>query len=206
MPELMPAGGWAGPSAPRLAAPPVSSRGLVFRSLSKAARLFGRADIPDIFSVMHINARLFWAWLHFASRLMPYGKLPGKLRETIIMRTAWNCRSRYEWGQHLELALKVGLVDADVVRISQGPEACTNALEQALLQACDEVHARQAISDATWAVLSEHYDDKLRIEIVMLIGHYIMVAAFLNSTGIALEAPIEALLQDFNLRADNTPP
>lgn len=58
----------------------------------------------------------------------------------------------------------------------------------------------RCISDATWQELSKHYDEKRLIEIVVLIGHYEMLAGFLNSTGVALEPDIEKVFQDFHRR------
>lgn len=198
MSKLVPPGGWI--SVPtRLAAPPLSERGWLFRMLSRFSRRFGRNDMPDVITVLHMNPRLFWGWLFFASRLMPYGRLPARIRESIILRTAWNCRSRYEWGQHVDIGLTVGLSDADILRVTQGPQACTG-IEQAVLQACDEICAKQHISDATWKTLAAHYNHKLLIELIMLVGHYIMIAAFLNSSGLVLEPAIEARLQVFYAR------
>jgi len=198
--ELQPEGGWAGPAMPRLIAPPPKDRGLTFRSMSLLAKAFGRSEMPDIFSVFHINARLFWAWLYFASKLMPGGRLPAKVREKIILRTAWNCRSRYEWGQHVDIALSVGVSDEEIVGVSRGPEACSDPNEHALMSACDEMKKDQLISDPTWKALSAVYHERLLIEIVILIGHYIMVAGFLNSGGLQLEPSIEAKLAAFHQR------
>jgi 4-carboxymuconolactone decarboxylase len=198
--ELQPEGGWSGIAAPRLLPPPPAQRGLLFRGMSLVARAFGRSEVPDIFSVFHINARLFWAWLFFASRLMPGGRLPPRDREKIILRTAWNCRSRYEWGQHVDIGLRVGLSDAQILAVARGAEACADGDERNLILACDELVRDQCVSDRTWAGLAATRDEKLLIEILILVGHYEMVAGFLNSAGLRLEPPIEARLRAFNQR------
>jgi 4-carboxymuconolactone decarboxylase len=198
--ELIPPGGWRQPPQPRLQAPPPAERGWLFRTLSRFARRMGRADVPDVITVLHLNPRLFWAWLFFASRLMPYGRLPARERELIILRTAWNCRSRYEWGQHVEIGLRAGVTDDEILRVAQGSDAFAGQPSQWLLSACDEICAQQFISDATWEQLAARYDRKRLIEILMLVGHYIMIAAFLNSAGLRLEAPIEDKLQALHAR------
>jgi len=201
--ELEPEGGWIRAETTRLPAPPPSRRGLLFRGVSVASRFFGRAQVPDVFSVFHINSRLFWAWLFFASRLMPGGRLPARDREKIILRTAWNCRSRYEWGQHVDIALRVGVSDEDIVRVSQGPAAFDDPRDRAQMQACDDLFRGQIIAATTWQQLSAHYDEKKLIEIVILIGHYQMLAGFLNSAGIALEAQTETKVEDFHRRIES---
>ncbi len=197
---LQPPQGWLTPAQARLHAPVPAQRGLVFRTISKLSALFGRQQVPDIFTVMHINPSLFWPWLLFASRLMPFGRLSGREREMVILRTAWNCRSRYEWGQHVELALRAGVSDDDIVRLTGEPSAVPELRVQALMQACNELCANNHLSDATWGLLAEHYDEKRLIEIMLLIGHYRMIAGFLNASGLALEPNIEATLQAFYAR------
>lgn len=200
VPELVPEGGWAGADRVRLAPPPPPARGALFRSLSGAARLFGRNDMPDVITVLHANPRLFWPWLLFASRLMPFGKLPAALREKVILRMAWLCRSRYEWGQHVEIALRCGVTDAEIVALSRGPDTVADAPERAVLRACDELCREQCVSPATWTELAGHFREPLLIELLLLAGHYQMLAGFLNSAGLVLEPPIEAALQAFHER------
>jgi alkylhydroperoxidase family enzyme len=196
---LRPAAGWIA-AQQRIATPPPARRGLVFRGLSLAARAFGRAEVPDIFAVFHLNARLFWPWLYFASRLMPGGRLPAREREKLILRTAWLTRSLYEWGQHVDIGLRVGLTDAEILRVAQGPSRCDDPAERLLLQACDELVRERHVADTTWAQLDQGYDDKRLIEIVILVGHYVMVAGFLNSAGLKLEPPVAAKLDAFHQR------
>jgi alkylhydroperoxidase family enzyme len=199
MNELIPAAGWI-ETGTRLQAPPLVERGWLFRIVSLAARRFGRQDVPDVITVLHMNPRLFWAWIFFASRLMPGGRLPARVRELIILRTAWNCRCRYEWGQHVDIALKSRVTDDEIVRVTKEPAAFADPPEQAVLQACDEICRSHSIGDATWAKLSAQYNKKLLIEVMMLVGHYIMIAGFLNSAGLVLEPPIEERLQAFHRR------
>lgn len=197
---LAPAGGWHTARTPRMKPPGPAARSPLFRAMSRLSGVFGRTHVPDVFTLMNRNPRLFWAWLFFASRLMPWGKLPAATREMIILRTAWNCRSRYEWGQHVEIALRTGVTDDDIIAISRGPDAFADNVLRALMRACDEMITDKCISDATWQALSARYSEKLLIEIMILIGHYEMLAGFLNSTGLPLEADAETALQAFYQR------
>lgn len=198
--KLQPEGGWILSSKPHLPVPGVAERGVRFRSLSLVSGLFGRKEIPGVLSTLNINPRLFWPWLYFASKLMPFGRLAASDREKIILRTAWNCRSRYEWGQHLEIAQSAGVSDEEVVKVSMGPIGFADRHEKALIQACDDIVTRKCMSDATWDILAEKFRKDILVEIVILIGHYEMIAGFLNTAGIALEAPIEENLQAFHRR------
>lgn len=197
--ELIPETGWAGAANERIP-PPGDGSGLILSSLSKVAKRFGRSRVPRIFPALHKHPKLFWAWLHFASGLMPRGKLAATMREQCILRTAWLCRNRYEWGQHVAIALSVGIRDEDILAITRGPSAMRAEQDQALMQACDELFSGHQIEDATWTALSVFLDEPRRIELVMLIGHYQMLAGFLNTAGLALDPDMESTLAEFHQR------
>lgn len=177
-----------------------ADQGMIFKAIGKTATLLGRKEVPEVFKLLFVNKRLFWAWLYFASRLMPYGKLPGREREIIILRMAWLCRCRYEWGQHIEIGLRNGLKDIDIVHISKGADSFENEREQSLVLACDEIFNDQNISESTIQKLKNFYSDKMLIEISMLAGHYQMLAGVINTSGLALDASVEEFLREFNKR------
>lgn len=196
--ELSPNKGWIQHSQPRITAPAPKQRGFIFRIASLFSRFLGRADVPDVITVLHINPRLFWPWLLFASRLMPFGKLPATLREKVILRTGWNCRSRYEWGQHVEIALRSGVTAQEIQILALTPEKEPNELDRLALKACDELCFEAVISDDTWLQLRLHLGRKKMLELLMLVGHYQMVAGVLNSAGLVLEPNVEKVLQEFH--------
>ncbi len=126
--------------------------------------------------------------------MMPFGTalqqgvLSSRHRELLILRTGWNCRAEYEWGQHVRVALAAGLSEDDVERIANGPDAPGwDRFDAAVLRAADELHTDAKISDATWAVLTEEYDDRHLIELCMTVGLYHLVAFSLNSLEVELD-------------------
>ena len=66
-------------------------------------------------------------------------------------------------------------------------------LERAALRAVDETADESAVSDATWGVLAELLRESEIIELLMLIGHYLMLTTVLASLRIQLEPRAEAL-------------
>ena len=146
----------------------------------------------NIFDTLVRHPGLFRKWMPFGGKLLT-GKLPPRDRELLILRTGWNCRSDYEWGQHVLIGRSVGLNDDEIARIVQGPGAGWEEFERVLLTAADELHERSRISDGTWAALADRYDEKQLIELVMLVGHYHMVAFTLNTLGVEREEGVPAL-------------
>ena len=196
---LQPEPGWFEATG-RLPAPVPTGRKPLFRALSGVARLMGRSEVPDVIALLGHYPRLFWPWLAFASRMMPYGKLPPVTREKLILRTAWNCRSRYEWGQHVEIGLRAGVTDAEIVAVARGPEGWAADRDAAALDACEELCRDKRVSAATWARLQARFSEEQLVELTLLVGHYEMLAGFLNSAGLGLEPMIEAELQGFYRR------
>ena len=145
----------------------------------------------NIFTTLARAPGLFRRWLPFGGKLLN-GKIPARERELLILRTGWNCRSEYEWAQHVRIALAVGLDQTEIDRVIVGPHASGwEPFDATLLQSADELHENFCLSDATWAALAERYDTQQLIELPMLVGHYHLVAMTLNSLGVQLDEGLE---------------
>lgn len=147
----------------------------------------------NIFATLLRHPGLFRKWMPFGGKLLS-GKLPARDRELLILRTAWHCRSDYEWGQHVLLARAVGLSEDEISATARPLDARPwLALDLALLHAADELHADSRLSDATWSSLAGTYDERQLIEVTFVVGHYHMVAYALNSIGVEREAGVVGL-------------
>ena len=183
---------WRELDAPRVQPLAEDEMNVATRALAKAAGRAVGGPPPNIFLTLGRHPRMFAPWLAFASQLMPRGTLPRKDTELVILRVAWNCRSRYEWDHHVRIGRQVGLADVEIERVADGPGADGWSDRQAaLLAAADELHEDRIVSDETWERLRAHLDDKRLIELCMLVGHYEMLAMTLGSLGVQPEAPLD---------------
>lgn len=186
-----PASGWRTLRAPRLTPLRRDQLPLIPRVMLGIMGKRARVSAPNLFLTLMRHRRLIRPWGKFASTLMPYGTLSRVDCELAILRVAWNCRSQYEWFQHVSIGLGVGLTPTDIQRVAQGPESAGwGAHHAAVLSAADEIHHERVIADDTWAQLAAQYDDKNLIELCMLVGHYEMLASVLNSLGVEVEASL----------------
>lgn len=193
--QLTPRGGWRSPGRVRLGPLTRAESSLGQRVLSSVTVRVGKVNAANLFLMLLRNVRLFWGWLNFAKKLMPYGQLDRRDTELAILRVGWNCRSRYEWGQHVDIGLRAGVSAEDIARAAEGPQAFgTDPKISAVLSACDEIHRDKMIAEDTWLALQTHYDEKRLLELVLLINHYEMLAGVLNSTGLELDASLESVL------------
>jgi alkylhydroperoxidase family enzyme len=150
------------------------------------------AGATNIFATFVRHPGLFRKWMPFGGKLLA-GKLPARDRELLILRTGWNCRSDYEFAQHVRIGRAAGLSDEEIDRVTAGPDAAGwSELDALLLRAADELHADACLSDTTWAALAARYDERQLIELPMLVGHYHLVAFTLNSLGVQVEPEVAA--------------
>jgi alkylhydroperoxidase family enzyme len=162
-----------------------------------AKELLATSVLPDanIFTTLVRAPGLFRKWLPFGGKLLR-GKLPGRDRELLILRTAWNCQARYEWGQHVIIGGNEGITEVEIERIASRHIDGWSEADVALMRAADELHDDYCISDGTWEQLARRYDTEQLIEIPMLVGQYHLVAMTLNSLGVALDDGIEGFPVD----------
>ena len=92
----------------------------------------------------------------------------------------------------MRISEQLGIEREAIMRVAAGPDdPAWSAADAALLRAADELHEQAKISDATWALLGERYDERGLIEIAVLVGHYHLVAFALNSMEVELDDGLE---------------
>ena len=159
----------------------------------------GGTDEPmHIFTTLgRADPELFRRWLGFGGALLG-GSLPGRLRELVIVRTAARFGGRYEWAQHIGLAEAQGISTAEIAALGErsgrsSTPSTGRPLDRAALRAVDETADGGSVSDATWETLADLLEESELIELLMLIGHYMMLTTVLGSLRIQLEPRAEAL-------------
>ena len=143
----------------------------------------------NLFLVLGRHRRLFRGWLHFAGLLMPGGVLPRADSELVILRVAHRRGSAYEHNQHVRIGRRAGLSSADLERVTADTVDDWPPRRRAIVTAVDELLERRDIGDEAWDDLRRHLDEREAIELVMLTGHYDMLAAAIAALRIRPEAP-----------------
>ena len=153
-----------------------------------ASRIEPDGSILNLYGTLVTNPRLYGPRLRFGSYIQRDGLLDPQTRELVILRTAWNIRTPYEWGHHAKPAVEAGLSEAQLAAIGTGPSASVWTPKQRIvLRATDELRREAFITDATWSQLAEYFSMKERIEIVFTVGGYMMTGLAINSFGIQTE-------------------
>jgi 4-carboxymuconolactone decarboxylase len=149
----------------------------------------------DVFKTCLRNLELCRNWMPFTQYVLgTTNSVPRRERELVILRTSWDCDADYDWAHHVPAAQRAGLSDEEILRISKGPSATGWSRGDALLlQATDELHRDQRISEATWNALAGHYNEQQMMDLVFTVGQYTMVSMFLNSAQVQLEPGLKGL-------------
>lgn len=178
------------PTAPRIAPGGLRRVGPLAWLVSRGAALVEGTTPPNLFLTLGRHRRLFRGWLHFAARLMPFGGLPRREGEMVILRVAHLRDCDYEFRHHSRIARRAGLSPGDLDRIVAGPDdGGWTGRDLAILSAVDHLHRHRDLDDATWTRLREHLTEPECVELLMLAGHYDMLATVIAALRIQPDAP-----------------
>ncbi len=174
--------------APRVPPAPLRRLPPLARAVAWAAGRVTGTGPPAIFTTLGRHPRLFRAWLFYSARLMPFGTLPRRDAELVILRVAGQRRAAYEWWHHVPLALRAGL-RPDEIEAAAGaqPAAGLSERQRVLIAITDELLAQQDLPDDTWQAARRALTEREMIETCLLIGHYQGLALAIGGLGIQLE-------------------
>lgn len=174
-------------TAPRIAPGDRSDIGSVAATIAAVSGCVTGTTTPNLFLTLGRHRRLFRGWLRFAGALMPGGHLPRRETELVILRVAHRRACTYEFEHHRHLGARAGVAAADIERLTAATISPTgwSAREAQILRAVDGLLDDRDLDDAAWAALSAHLDDRDLIELVMLVGHYDMLATTITTLRIA---------------------
>ena len=143
---------------------------------------------PNVFTTFARNPELMERYDNFGKYILYEQSLPARDREILILRIGWLCQSEYEFGQHTLLGKEAGLTDEEILKITKGPNASGwNTFDASLIRAVDELYYSAIISDSTWKVLANRYDEPQLLDLIFTVGQYNLVSWALNSMGVQLD-------------------
>ncbi len=138
--------------------------------------------IPEMIIALMCHPELYQRVAGVSIQLLGSGALPARERELVVLRTGWLCQAPYEWGEHVRMAKREGVSEEEIQWVVEGSCAAGwHEQDRALLQATEELHTQQMISDATWNTLAKTLSEKQLFELTVLVGQFTTVAYFQNS-------------------------
>jgi len=157
-------------------------------TLDEETRRYAPVGSLNIFRTLAHHPKLLKRWSVFGNHVLSKSTLPAREREIVILRIGWRCQAEYEFGQHTVIGLREGLTEAEIAALTRDPaDYPWSAADRTLVEACDELHDEQCISDITWAALKETWSDRQVVDLIFAAGQYTLVSMALNSLGVQLD-------------------
>jgi 4-carboxymuconolactone decarboxylase len=154
----------------------------------------GRVPPLNIFRMMANAETAFRPWLRWGATLLGELELDPRLRELAILRVArLTPHAEYEWIQHVPNAKAVGATDEQVAALERDdPEAsCFSDDDRAVLSFTTEVVRDAQASDSSLDRLAQILGPREIVELLMVIGQYMMVARVMATTRMELDEPVD---------------
>lgn len=149
----------------------------------------GKMGPLNIFRMMAGGGELLTAFTRMGGYLLFKTKLDPVLREIAIIRVGVLSKASYEVFQHERIGRDLGMSDALIAAIHQGPESgAFNPLQRLVMQYTDDVVRNVRASDATFKPVQQHLSVQELQELTVTIGYYMMVSRFLETFDVDIEA------------------
>lgn len=94
----------------------------------------------NVFRAMLHNPKAAAAVSNLLTTLLFRNTLDARLRELVVLRTGWRCASEYEFCQHVQVAKRLKMSEADILGV-RDPAACKaySELDRAVISMTDEL-------------------------------------------------------------------
>jgi alkylhydroperoxidase family enzyme len=161
-------------------------------------------ESPDL-SLLGVLAQAqgtFTPWIGFATALLSALELSPRLRELAILQVALLDRGGdYEWSQHAPLALAAGASAAQLQALQRGERSTSafNDEEAMVLRFTREVVCDGCASAEARARLLELLGNRQVVELLQVIGQYMMVARIAATAGLRPEPPARLVARQAGL-------
>ncbi len=135
---------------------------------------------------------VFVYYLGFAGRLLTELALDMKLRELAILLVSTHSKADYEWTQHAAIARAIGIPEEqiDAVRTGNLNAECLGAEERAVLAFTAAVLDGPQVDEPTFAAVREVLSPREIVELLLVIGHYLMLARIITALEVDPDTPL----------------
>lgn len=156
----------------------------------------------NIFKMMAAGEGLLPAFVHLGTHLLFKSSLDPVLREIAIIRVGVLSRATYEVFQHERIGRDIGMSDALIAAIHEGPDAkAFDETQKIVMRYTDDVVKNVRAGDETFKAVSGKLPLKEVQELTICIGYYMMVSRFLETFDVDIEAdadPKKPLMSGLN--------
>jgi alkylhydroperoxidase family enzyme len=144
--------------------------------------------VLNLFTTMAHSPQVGFQFLRLGNAILFKGVVPTNLRELAILRVGHLNRAIYEWTQHVPIALRVGIRQAQINALPDWEHSDEfNDTEKAILRYTDEETMNIQVKEATFAAVRDILTEEGIVELTTAIGYYGMVCRILETLQVELE-------------------
>ncbi|MYR06791.1 carboxymuconolactone decarboxylase family protein [Gordonia sp. SID5947] len=143
------------------------------------------ASAGNMLGTMVRNPALTRAYLEFNAHVLRTSALSDRIREIAVLRIVHLRRCSYLWDHHVPIAERGGLSRREIGDLARG--VTSNASDDCVVAAVDELHADAEVTDETWERLADFLDERQRMDLVFTVGCYDLLAMAVKTFGIENE-------------------
>jgi alkylhydroperoxidase family enzyme len=142
----------------------------------------------NVFRMMAHAPALMPGIMELTGAVLYRAKLRPVLRELVILRVGHLCGSSYEVAQHRKIAQAIGLAQEKIDGTALDADPALYAGNELLvLRMTEQVVRKVKADDALFATVTAALGHELTMELLVVIGLYVMLAQVLENTEVALE-------------------
>ena len=154
----------------------------------RAKKAYEKLPKLNIFRMLGHSGELVDGFNRMGAQLLYFTKLDPILREIAIIRVGVLSKATYEVFQHERIGRQIGISDAKIAAIHEGPDAdAFSETEKQIMRFTDDVVNNVRASDATYAPLAEKLSHQEMQELTLTVGYYMMVSRFLEAFDVDIE-------------------
>jgi 4-carboxymuconolactone decarboxylase len=158
------------------------------QATGRAAKAYAKLPPLNIFRMMGHAGELVDGFTKLGTQILNFTTLDPVLREIAIVRVGVLSKASYEVYQHEAISRRLGMSDAMIKGIHEGPSAAVfDDLQRLVMAYADDIVANVRASDATFNPVRERLGDKALQELTITIGYYMMVSRFLETFDVDIE-------------------
>jgi alkylhydroperoxidase family enzyme len=144
----------------------------------------------NVYRVLANAEKVFNGWMQAGRDALTSPVLSRRLRELVVLRTAYLMDSPYELGQHHDIARTAGLDVTEISAVTSDSDWQTghfDPVELAVLQLTTELLTTRGVAASLFDQVHAALGTEATVEVLMLISRYAGLALMLNALDVDLD-------------------
>ncbi len=158
----------------------------------RVAELYSRVGrlgrpVLNLYRVLANQPAALEAFLGMSAYVRSGSTLDPRLRELVILATAYELEQEYEIAQHSEVAKRVGLAPEKVAAVANRSQDMLDEAERSAVAFARQVARTRTADDETFRSLQSNFSDEAVVDLVVTTAWYHLCAAILGPLQVELE-------------------